>query len=240
MVGKPIMTQSQSLSTGTRQPQLGRASSTAPPRPGAEYYDYLAKTPAEGNAFAEAMTNSTARVTEELARIIDTGSASTVADIGGSSSMLVGAILRAHPSLKGIVFDRPNVVESAAVAIREAGLSRRARVVGGDFFDSVPTADIYLLKHILHDWDDDSCIRILKNCRLAMSTGGRIIVIDFMLGVLGEKGRATLADMSMLVLLSGRERDRAEFQHLFEASGLRILNVVLNKTPLAIIEAIAC
>jgi hypothetical protein len=109
--------------------------------------------------------------------------------------------------------------------------------VGGDFFESVPEADLYLLKHILHDWDDEACICVLKNCRRALRPGGRIAVIELLLGEIGEPGTASLYDATMMVLSSGRERSLVEFQRLFEAAGLAAAKVTTTNTPMVILEA---
>ena len=109
----------------------------------------------------------------EVARLLDTRSTTIVADIGGASGSLLHAVLKANPTLHGIVFDRPNIVESAIVAAAENGLEQRITAIGGDFFEAIPAADLYLLRYILHDWDDAACIRILRTCRRALLPGGR-------------------------------------------------------------------
>lgn len=162
-----------------------------------------------------------------------------VADIGGASGATLHALLRSHPGVQGIVFDRPHVVASAGAAAANLGLQERVTAAGGDFFESVPEADLYLLKHVLHDWDDVAWIRILKNCRRALRPGGRLSVIELLLGEIGQPGLAPLFDMGMTVILSGRERSPAEYRQLFEAAGLRATKVVQTKTPMVIPEAAA-
>jgi len=111
--------------------------------------------------------------------------------------------------------------------------------VGGDFFQCVPGADLYLLKHILHDWDDAACICILRNCRRALRLGGRVAVIELLLGEIGEPSLAPVFDVTMMVMSSGRERSLVEYKRLFEAAGLRATNVIPTKTPMTILEAVA-
>lgn len=206
---------------------------------GAGLFEYLAMNPAEAAAFTEGMTSLTSTVAEETARVIDTSAVNIVADVGGAGGAMLYALLRVHPHLQGIVFDRPNVIAGARTAAGEFGLEQRVTTVGGDFFQGVPEADLYLLKHILHDWDDAACICILRNCRRALSPGGRVAVIEFLLGEIGEPSVAPLFDVTMMVLSSGRERSLVEYQRLFEAAGLRVKNVIPTKTPMTILEAVA-
>jgi hypothetical protein len=125
---------------------------------------------------------------------------------------------------------------------KHLGLTDRASVVAGDFFDTVPPADLYLLKWILHDWDDASCIRILKNCRLAMHPGGRVVVLELQLGGMDDPGLTSLMDLNMMVMLTGRERTADEYGALFSAAGLQLLRVTALPTPFGpwnVIEAAA-
>jgi hypothetical protein len=207
---------------------------------GTGLFEYLEKNPAEAAAFTEGMTSLTSTVAEETARVIDMSGVNIVADIGGAGGPMLHALLRVHPELQGILFDRPNVIASTGAALGTLGLNGRLSFVSGDFFESVPEADLYLLKHILHDWDDCDCIRILKNCRRALRPGGRVAVIELLLGEVGEPGLAPIFDVTMMVMSSGRERSLVEYQRLFEAAGLRGTNAIPTKTPMVILEAVAC
>jgi len=206
---------------------------------GAGLFEYLAVNPTEAAAFAEGMTSLTSTVAEETARVIDTSGVNLVADIGGAHGAMLHALLPVHPHLQGIVFDRPNVIAGASAAAVECGLQERVTAVGGDFFQCVPGADLYLLKHILHDWDDAACICILRNCRRALRLGGRVAVIELLLGEIGEPSLAPVFDVTMMVMSSGRERSLVEYKRLFEAAGLRATNVIPTKTPMTILEAVA-
>ena len=152
---------------------------------------------------------------------------------------MLHALLQLHPDLQGIVFDRLHVVVSARAEAVRLGLEQQVTALGGDFFESVPEADLYLLKHILHDRDDDACICILQNCRRALRPGSRIAVIELLLGETGEPSIAPLFDLTMMVMSSGRERSLVEFQRLFEAAGLAATKVTKTTTPMAILEATA-
>jgi SAM-dependent methyltransferase len=185
------------------------------------------------------MASLTSTVAKETARLINASGVNTVADIGGAAGAMLHSLLHLHPDLHGIVFDRPQVVASARAEAVRLGLQERVTAVGGDFFESVPEADLYLLKHILHDWDDEACICILKNCRRALRPGGRIAVIELLLGEIGEPGIAPLYDVTMMVMSSGRERSLVEFQWVFEAAGLAATKVTRTTTPMVIVEATA-
>jgi hypothetical protein len=203
-------------------------------------FEYIAERPAESQTFTRAMKRAITFVTEEVARILDTRSATVIADIGGAGGSLLHAVLQANPAPSGIVFDLPNIAEIAKSAAAEVGLERRVTSVGGDFFEAVPAADLYLLRYILHDWDDAACIRILQNCRRAMLPGGRVAVIEQVLGDIGQPGPAPLMDLNMMVMLGGRERSETEYGQLFAAAGLRLATTIETNTPMAtIIEATA-
>jgi hypothetical protein len=203
-------------------------------------FEYIAERPAESQTFTRAMKRAITFVTEEVARILDTRSATVIADIGGAGGSLLHAVLQANPAPSGIVFDLPNIAEIAKGAAAEVGLERRVTSVGGDFFEAVPAADLYLLRYILHDWDDAACIRILQNCRRAMLPGGRVAVIEQVLGDIGQPGPAPLMDMNMMVMLGGRERSETEYGQLFAAAGLRLATTIETNTPMAtVIEATA-
>ena len=209
------------------------------PALGAGLFEYFATNAAEAAAFTESMTSLTSSVAKETAKRINTSGVNTVADIGGAGGAMLYALLQLHPDLQGIVFDRPQVVASARAEAVKLGFHERVTAVGGDFFESVPEADLYLLKHILHDWDDESCICILKTCRRGLRPRGRIAVIELLLGEIGEPGIAPLFDVTMMVMSSGRERSLVEFQRLFEAAGLAATKVTRTTTPMVILEAAA-
>ncbi|WP_082965317.1 methyltransferase [Mycobacterium sp. ACS1612] len=201
-------------------------------------FDYFATHPDEGSLFTEAMSNLTATVANDIAAMIDTRSVDFALDVGGANGEIVRALMRANPDLRAGVFDLPHVVPEADAAARKDGLCDRFSAVAGDFFESVPTADLYLLKYILHDWDDETCIQILNNCRSALEEGGRIVVIDYLVGELGAPGLPPLMDMNMLVITGGKERGIDEFDDLFGAAGLRRKSVG-HVGQFAVIETVA-
>lgn len=200
-------------------------------------FDYFAKNLDEAALFTESMSNLSRSVARDVAEVLDTKGVSLAFDLGGASGEVIRGLLKANPDLRGGVFDLPHIVPDAEAAAEADGLSARFTTVGGDFFEKVPAADLYILKWIMHDWDDDDCVRILKNCRAALREGGRVVVVDLLVPEIGVPALAPLMDMNMLGMTGGRERETAEFDALFAAAGLRRTKV----TPAgdyAVIEAV--
>ena len=209
------------------------------PALGAKLWDYYAQKPEEGAAFTQATHGYTSGIAQEVARVVDTSTAKLAVDIGGASGTLVHSLLIANSQLHGIVFDLPEVVPSASAAAAALGLAERSKAWGGDFFTYVPEADICLLAHILHDWNDGEAVRILEKCRQAIRPGGRVIVIEMLLGEIGDPGLAPLMDLNMMVMLTGRERTLSEYRALLKHAGLRLSKSTPIRSPLAVIEAVA-
>ena len=210
------------------------------PALGANIWNYYAQKPEEGETFTQAMHGFTSGLAQEVARVVDTSTAKIAVDIGGASGTLVHSLLMANSQLHGIVLDLPDVAPSATAAAAALGLAERCRAMAGNFFTAVPEADIYLLKNVLHDWNDEEAVRILKRCRQAMRTGGRVVVVEMLLGEMGEPGIAALMDLNMMVLLTGGERTLAEFSGLLQDAGLRFSKrTPIRPSPMAVIEAVA-
>ncbi|MFF0156944.1 methyltransferase [Streptomyces sp. NPDC005263] len=190
---------------------------------GADIFEYFAQpeNADEAALFAEAMGDLSGLVTHGVVDAVSVDGVSGVVDVGGANGDFVLALMEAHPHLSGQVLDLPHAVGSARGAAEKRGLSDRFSAVAGDFFTEVPPADLYLLKTILHDWDDDQCTDILRNCRSAVNEGGRALVVEMVIGEIGEPDFATRADMAMLTMTNGQERDLDEFDSLFAASGWR-------------------
>jgi len=202
---------------------------------------YYAKHPEEAAAFTEGLLGMTAVAGAAAAKAIDTAGVQLAVDVGGASGDLLHSLMRVNPRLQGVVFDLPHVADDALAAAAREGLRDRVRVESGDFFNAVPAgADLYLLRYILHDWDDDDCVRILENCRRAMSPGGRVLVLEMILGEIGNEPAAVPSqDLNMLVMTGGRERTIDQFDQLFRASGLRRTTTTETGSPMSVIEAVA-
>jgi hypothetical protein len=204
---------------------------------GGDAFEYFAAQPDEGRVFAQAMSALTSQVAQDAARLLDFGGrACEVADVGGANGALVIALMRAHPSITGLVFDQPHVVPGAQAAAAAAGLGDRFRAVGGDFFGAVPAADYYLLKWILHDWPDRECVRILRNCREAGGPGAGLLVVEALISDAGEPDQVALFDMNMLAATNGRQRSLDELRPLFDASGWRLTAVARTRTDDSLLE----
>lgn len=206
---------------------------------GMEFFDYLEQNPSQAQAFSAGLRSATAHFLADAARAIDTTDVNLAVDVGGATGSLLHLLQEANPTLRGIIFDRPNIVDDAVLHTTRKGLAERTDVIGGNFFESVPAADLYLLKFILHDWEDDGCVRILSRCREAMNPGGRIAVIELVLGQLSDPGFGAVMDMNMLAASVGRERSLDEYDALLAAAGLRRTAIRTTNSPQSVIEAVA-
>jgi hypothetical protein len=187
------------------------------------------------------MQSASAAFNREATKLIDTRSVGVAVDVGGANGMLVHALMEQNSALRGIVFDLPHMVGSAtqAVADRPDLRDRFSVVAGGFFAGAPPPADLYLLKLILHHWNDEVALTILKHCRHGINPGGRILVIEQLLGGMGAPGPATLMDVNMMVVLGGRERELDEYRALLAAAGFTFSSTTPTRTPFVLIEALA-
>jgi SAM-dependent methyltransferase len=206
---------------------------------GRDLFEHYMQNPAEGLAFMGAMANLSALVAAEVARLIDTSAASLAVDVGGATGTVVAALLRKNPALKGAILERQRVAEGARAALAEEGLSARCEVIEGDFFEAVPAADLYIVKHIIHDWNDEQSVHILTNCAKALRKNGRVVLVEMVLPEDGRPSFAPLMDINMLVLTPGRERTAKQYGELLHAAGLQLDRVVDTQSPMQIIEASA-
>jgi O-methyltransferase domain/Dimerisation domain len=206
---------------------------------GLSIWDYFSANPEEGAIFSEAMRGYTSGVAKQVASLLDASRSMIAVDVGGASGNLLHELLEANFHLRGVVFDLPGAVKAADLAAAERGLSDRSFAVAGDFFVSLPEGDLYLLKHILHDWDDEHAAKILKNCRAAARPDTRLAIIEVLLEENGEKAPGPLFDLQMMVLLNGRERTLEDFRQLLGSAGFEIEKVSATDTPVSLIEAVA-
>lgn len=162
----------------------------------------------------------------------------TVADIGGSDGTVLSQLLANDPQQRrGIVFDLPQVVSAAHEVLAAAGLAERVSVADGDFFESVPAADVYVLSHILHDWDDDRCLRILGSITKAASPGAHLVIIESVVPDDNNPHFSKMTDIGMLTMVGGRERTAAEYKALLAAGGFSLDRVLPSETPYSFVEA---
>lgn len=205
---------------------------------GKPVFAYFADDPAMAATFVEFMTFQTRRAQDFIFTRHPLPPFATAVDVGGSQGVLLSEVLAHHPGARGVLFDLPEVVERISGKLAELPNGDRIAAVGGSFFEAVPAADLYLLKQILHDWTDPECVRILQAIRSAIMPGGRIVVIDCLLGDTPETNEALFIDIAMMIWSTGRERKLSEFERLFDASGFRLERVSENPRGQSVIEAV--
>ena len=205
---------------------------------GTPFYEYLEQNSRAASQFQEAMATYSRLEAAAIAEAYDFPANSTVVDVGGGQGTLLATLLSAHPSLTGVLFDQPAVVARAEHVFAAAGVAPRATWVGGDFFSSVlPDGDIYVLKSVVHNWDDEAAERLLQSCRRAMRHDARLLLAERVVASDNAPSEAKLFDINMLVIVGGRERTEAEYRRLLERSGFALIRVVATKSPLSLIEA---
>lgn len=204
---------------------------------GLPLFDFLSRNPDKGKLFDEAMSGVHGRETATMLEAYDLTGISTLADIGGGNGDVLAAVLTRYPGMRGILFDLPPVAERARGQLRTVGLEGRCEVVAGNFFEAVPAgADAYLLRHIVHDWDDDRALTILRNCRAALGNTGRLLVVEGIIPPGNEPSTSKFFDLAMMVLPGGMERTEEEYQQLYAAAGFRLKRIVPTKTWISVIE----
>jgi len=206
---------------------------------GKPIFDYFSDHPDMGKLFDQAMTGVHGRETEAMLEAYDFTGIGTLADIGGGNGSVITAILRRYPAMQGILFDVPGVVERTKANIEAAGLEGRCQVVAGSFFEAVPPgADTYLMRHIIHDWDDEKSITILRNCGQAMGNGGKLLVVEGVVPPGNEPSVSKFFDLAMMALPGGMERTEEEYRQLFEAAGFQLTRIVPTRTWVSVLEGV--
>lgn len=205
---------------------------------GMPVWEFFAKNPDNAQIFNNAMTHLTASVNFAILASYNFSSFRKLVDVAGGHGGLIVGILKAYPAMRGVLFDLPHVIEFAKHRIEEEGLSDRCQLVAGDVFESVPEGgDAYLLKWILHDWNDEQSIAILKNCHRAISTDGKLLLIESVIASGNEPSFGKFMDLNMLVMTGGRERTENEYRELLGAGGFELTRVVPTLSPFCVIEA---
>ena len=190
---------------------------------GKDVWHYRAEHPEEGAMFDRAMTDLSRGNAEAVIGAYDFSAFRYVVDVGGGRGLMLAAILHAHPHMQGTLFDQPGVVAQAQPILEARGVAGRCNIVGGSFFDSVPEGgDAYLMRVVIHDWEDAEAIAILKTCRRAMRQTAKLLLIERIVAPPNEVPATKFVDLNMLVLPGGRERTREEFSDLFAKSGFEL------------------
>jgi hypothetical protein len=200
-------------------------------------WDWFDDSPSAGSLFDRSMDETTAAEAPAVLKVYDFHAARTIVDIAGGRGVLLAEILRRHPSVRGILFNLPHVVE-AAKAFLDAEVKRRIEFASGNFFQAVPGgADLYILKNILHDWNDRAAIDILANCHRALSRDAKLLIIEHMVGAANQGSAAKIGDISMMVRTGGRNRTEREFRDLLGNGGFYVSRVIETGSGPAVIEA---
>ena len=204
---------------------------------GASLFEYLAQSAAAANSFDEGMASLAEMLAYAIVLAYDFSGVSSIVDIGGGNGRFLEKILEIYPDIQGTVFDCATTIERTLSG--EGSLLRRCSYVAGDFFISVPDgADLYSLCGVVHDWDDERAVTILRNCRKTMSAAGRLLLLETVVPEDNSMHFGKILDLNMLAMSSGRERTRAEFCSLLTAAGFRVSRIIATMAPQSLIEAI--
>lgn len=207
---------------------------------GADFFDYLAAHPDINARFDASMALFSEPENNIIARTYDFAAVSRIVDVGGGHGGLLAAVLKAYPTLRGVLFDQRQVVADSHL-LHDAGVLNRCDIVSGDFFEAVPPGgDTYVLKRILHDWDDRRAVRILRTCAAALGESGRLLTIDAVIKPGNAPDPNKAMDVGIMALTPGRERTEDDFRTLYDAAGLTVTRVVATERPstLSIVEGV--
>ena len=207
---------------------------------GMSQWEHRARHPHLNEHFNAGIERGTGRMADAIVAAYDFSKFSTVADVGGGHGVLLAAILRAHPALSGMLVEQPHVLEGARAYLQAAGVADRCRLVAASFFEELPEgADAHILKSVIHDWNDERALAILKTCHRALKPGGSLLLVERLSpGRVMEDAGTVMMDMQMLVFTGGRERSADEHRTLLEAAGFRMTRVVPTRSRQSIIEAV--
>ncbi len=206
-------------------------------------FEYDEKHPDTARIFDEAMSANSALVGAAAAKAYAFFGRGRVVDVGGGQGRVLASILKAHPSLSGVLFDLPRVVEGAPALLATEGVAGRCEAVGGDMFVSVPLGgDVYVLSNVIHDWDDEHSIKVLQTCRRVMTPSAKLLIIDRVMPERIEPNPTVqgyvLLDLRMMVsTVGGRERTAEEFKSLLSAASLQLARIIQTPAPVSLIEA---
>ncbi|WP_394843561.1 acetylserotonin O-methyltransferase [Pendulispora brunnea] len=205
---------------------------------GQPIFEFVGTCPPLAAVFNDAMTSISAGAAQAVVSAYDFRDVRKLVDVGGGHGYLVATILKAHAQVTATVFDLPHAAEGARQLLQAEKLTQRTVVASGDFFESVPEGgDTYIMKHIIHDWDDVRCNMILRNCRRAVVPGGKVLVVDQVVPAPNEANFSKLMDLEMLALTGGgRERTADEFRKLFAGAGFELTRIVPTEAYISVIE----
>ncbi len=202
-------------------------------------WEFWSRNPEHAAIFNDAMADVTALVEPAILHSYDFSSIHKIVDVGGGNGSLISAVLGAYPAMQGILFDLPHVADAGRSRLEKAGLANRCEVVAGSFLESVPSGgDAYMLKWILHDWNDEQSVAILRNCHRAMAQDGKVLLVESVIPGLNQPFFHKFMDLNMMVMNGGRERTLEEYRQILEAAGFRLGKVIQAPAELAVIEGL--
>jgi hypothetical protein len=205
---------------------------------GAPIFEYFKQHPDEGQIFNDAMTSISAGDSPAVVDAYSFEGIHSIVDVGGGHGLLLATIMARNPQMKGTLYDEPHVIEGAKNGPLKP-VMERCTLALGDMFSSVPAgADAYIMKHIIHDWPDELCVKILKSCRKGVNPGGKLLVVDDVIQPGNDFYAGKLLDLQMLIFPGGKERTEKQFRELFAAGGWKLSRVVPTATPICIVEGI--
>jgi hypothetical protein len=204
---------------------------------GKPVFDYLAEHPESARIFDSAMTGVHGAESQAMLDAYDFEGTGTLIDVGGGNGTTITAVLKAYPRMCGILYDLPGVIERARSTITAAGLTERCTLAAGNFFESVPAgADTYMMRHIIHDWDDERALTILRNVRPVIPQTGKLLVVESVIRPGNDPDFGKLLDLTMLVIPGGMERTEEQYRTLYAQSGFALRRIVPTASPVCVIE----
>jgi ubiquinone/menaquinone biosynthesis C-methylase UbiE len=203
-------------------------------------FEYFAKVPEYAAVFDAAMTSISTLESKAVVAAYDFSGINTLVDVAGGHGLMIATVLKANRKMRGILFDLAHVTAGARALLQSGGVAGRCQIVSGDFFASVPKGgDACVMKHIIHDWDDERATQILRNCHRALPPGGKVLILEAVIPPGNRAHFGKLLDLEMLVLTPrGRERTQAEFRELLKRAGFRLRRVVPTETHLSVVEGV--
>jgi len=205
---------------------------------GAPIFEFLKQNPVEARIFNDAMTQLSMIDGPAVAEAYNFDGIRSIVDVGGGHGLLLATILKRNTHLKGTLYEVPHVIEGAANGPLKP-VMERCTLASGDMFSSVPAgADAYIMKHIIHDWPDDLCLKILKACRKSVNSGGRLLVVDNVIQPGNDFSPGKFLDLQMLIFPSGCERTEKQFRHLFAAAGWQLSRIIPTAAADSVVEGV--
>lgn len=202
------------------------------------FFEHIKKSPPTAKNFNDSQIQITKTVIKNIIDKFPFSKFKTIVDVGGGSGQLISAILSAYPTVNGILVDMPEVVNTEKTKLITQSIAERLHIIAGSFFDTIPSGgDLYMLKYILHDWPDKDALRILQNCRKAMSRNSRLIIIEILVSEDHEETFSKWRDLEMMVLFDAKERTQSEFEALLQQANLQLTRTVSVDGVVHILEA---